>query len=347
MLTSETKFDLCVLGVCAVSAPALGTAFPERGFHLAALLVCRQGPDLLRHEAATLLWPKVPAEKARANLRQLVSRMNRAISAVIVQSDAEVLKLAADRSVDLREITRLLEEETLDARRTAILKFGGPLLHGLSDPGPGFKEWREKQQDRLTARLAAAAVIVLEADTRYGISSTEGLRTLCDRAVSIDPQNRQLRIAVAKAFARTGNHDRSERALTEDGFSARDPEAASLVRRISASRAHASVITRLVDETMRTKIPRVALLKPRSSSAVSALLLADRLVEELAFGLACYKSFSVLAPFSSFSVADQHGLPRDNNLLRADYAVSGDLEPSAGGISLLARVMHVQKRPGG
>jgi DNA-binding SARP family transcriptional activator/TolB-like protein len=344
MSTEERLHDVCLLGACAVSAPTVSAAFPDRGYQLVAFLILRQGLGPTRHEAASLLWPDAPTSKSRANLRQLISRMNRAVPGIIVQSDSEHLILAEDRSIDLREITRGLDDETPEARRMAVLGFSGPLLQGLSDPSPAFTRWRERQEGQLKSRLVEAAVSILNADTRYGFTPIESFRLFCDRALSVDTQDRRVRIAVGKAYARVGDYERAERTLTEDGFASHDAEATALVRRLSASRAHALPAAPSVDKAIPTKIPRVALMRPRALDSAPTALLADRLVEELAFGLARYRSFSVLAPFSSFSVTDQYGLPRDNSLLRADYAVSGDIEQTTDEVSLRLRLTHVETR---
>lgn len=343
MSQQEPGYDVCLLGTCAILAPAGGATFPERGYQLVAYLISRDGLGAPRQDVATLLWPEVPSSKSRANLRQLISRMNRAMPGLILQSTSEALRLTADRTIDFRLVARDLQEETLDAKRAAILGFQGPLLHGLSDPGPSFTQWREKQNDRLKSGLIDAAVRILDADTRYGATPSEGLKVLCDRALSINPLDRRLRIAIGKAYARVGDYSRAERVLSDEAF-AGDREIAALTRRVSASRLHALPSAPTFETTMPTKIPRVALMRPRSTESPPTTQLADRLVEELAFGLARYRSFSVLAPYSSFSVADQYGLPRDNSLLRADYVVSGDLEHTAAEVTLRLRLTQVDTR---
>lgn len=334
--------DLCLMGACAIRAKAATHPFPERGYQLVAYLVSLHGNALPREEAAALLWPDVPLSKSRVNLRQLILRMNRAMPGLLLHSGAEALTLAEDWSVDFRDIMRLLDQHTLDTMRTAVLVFNGRLLKGLADPGPVFAKWRERQSAQLNSLLVEAAVRVLEADTRYGSTSPERLGLICAHALSINPLDRQLRMAVAKAHARVGDYQRADRVLAE-GMQPDDREMAALARRLSASRVHAQPAAPAHEATMPTQIPRVALMRPRSTENAPTDL-ACRLVEELAFGLARYRSFSVLAPYSSFSVADQYGLPRDNSLLRADYVVSGDLEQSGAELTLRLRLTQVESR---
>ncbi|MEZ5797858.1 MAG: hypothetical protein R3D63_10510 [Paracoccaceae bacterium] len=77
-----------------------------------------------------------------------------------------------------------------------------------------------------------------------------------------------------------------------------------------------------------TGLPRLALLCPKSATGHSlGDHLATRVISELANGLAAWRSFAVLAPQSSFAVESDFGIPDTNLALRADYSLSGHVEP--------------------
>ncbi len=92
-------------------------------------------------------------------------------------------------------------------------------------------------------------------------------------------------------------------------------------------------------------VPRLALFCPRLADGSSARgHMSARVMGELASGLAAWRSFAVLAPYSSFAVEEDFGLPRDNHLLRADYGLSGQFGPGAEGAVLELRMVHLDSR---
>lgn len=115
-----------------------------------------------RERLAARLWPDLPAETARRNLRRELARLREAGAPGLVRADGEHLALDDGVDCDLRR----LREAVAAGDDEAVATLGaGVLAEGLQlDEVPDFGDWLQRrreglQQQRLQAlqRLAAAA----------------------------------------------------------------------------------------------------------------------------------------------------------------------------------------------
>jgi TolB-like protein len=75
--------------------------------------------------------------------------------------------------------------------------------------------------------------------------------------------------------------------------------------------------------------PRVALLSVSDPAGLANRELLAALFEDIANELSRYRTFTVLAPHSAKAVVHRSGVPQDNSVLKADFAISGFVKPGS------------------
>lgn len=135
-----------------------------------------EGPQP-RGRIATLLWPQVPADKARNSLRQRIYRLKRATGRDVVLG-SDLLHVAPDCvERDARPLDRLTADP--DALQ-------GPLLGGLNfDDEPAFAEWLETQRQRW--RSACHDALAALADAHEAEQRLAAALRYASRLVAEDP----------------------------------------------------------------------------------------------------------------------------------------------------------------
>jgi predicted ATPase/DNA-binding SARP family transcriptional activator len=152
---SETpRLTLFATAAVAVSTPQGTTQqpfAPERLFQLAAFLAVR-GSWISRDQLTALLWPELPSDAARRNLRKLIFRAQRQ-----PWFDAEVRTdaLRWDVASDLRAFDAAVAGGQWAA---AVQCYGGVFLDGMENAAsPAFAEWLAFERSRLAAAFRDAA----------------------------------------------------------------------------------------------------------------------------------------------------------------------------------------------
>jgi DNA-binding SARP family transcriptional activator/predicted ATPase len=135
---------------------------------LAYLAVEREHPHR-REKLAGLLWPELPEQSARTNLRVALSNLRHCIgdqkaSPPFLDITRQTIQLCAGNHtwVDAVEIARLLAARGRPQRVARCLEeatklYRGPFLEGFSLPdSPAFEEWALVERERLGRRVVAA-----------------------------------------------------------------------------------------------------------------------------------------------------------------------------------------------
>src|SRR5256712_4532023 len=139
------------------------------------------------HRKDTLLalfWPELDQEHARHALRQAVHMMRRALGAdVVVSRGEDELGLGED----VLWCDAVAFEQALDAGQLAqaVELYRGEFLGGffVSEAGPAFEQWLERERARLRQRAAEAAWVLAEGAA--GRRSSESAARWAHRAADL------------------------------------------------------------------------------------------------------------------------------------------------------------------
>jgi tetratricopeptide (TPR) repeat protein len=319
-----------LLGVPGGVARRTTGAFPALGFHLLALLAEASPQGRPRSVLAAHLWPVSAAAQGRTALRQLVRRINLSLGLTAVEQDGPAcLRLSRVELTDLSLMRALLRLGDGASVARAFGLWAGPVLQDTSAEG-AFGDWLGRCRADLTRSLLAAGTEEIAGLTRYGACDPGTLDEIARVMLALAPDSAAVRQSVRQAYARIGAAERAAAFGLEAAFRPAARVVAPLARG-PAGLPHAS-------------LPRLALFCPQGQAGDQGL--AAQIVAELASCLTVWRSFAVLAPFSSFAVPTEFGLPSDNTALRADYAVSGEVtrpDPALAPV-LSLRMTHLADR---
>ncbi len=148
-------FSLQLLGgVSARLESGASIAFPTKKTKaLMSYLAVPPGKSHSRGKLSALLWEDSGEEQARANLRQTLTYLRKALSgleheAVATDGDAVALDPAA-LEIDVVDFERLAQEATPAALERAGELYQGEFLEGFDLRGEAFEAWQRAERQRL------------------------------------------------------------------------------------------------------------------------------------------------------------------------------------------------------
>jgi DNA-binding SARP family transcriptional activator/tetratricopeptide (TPR) repeat protein len=173
---------------------------------LLAYLALPLGRAHPREKLATLLWGDMPDAQARGNLRQALSRIQKAFSranvpAMRFEGDTIALDPSAVE-VDVAAFERLLADGRPGALEQAVERYRGDLLEGLALPERTFDEWLISERERLH-ELATKALGRLLAHQSMTEADEQTLRT-ARRLLELDPLEEAVHRLVMRVHWRHG-----------------------------------------------------------------------------------------------------------------------------------------------
>ena len=138
----------------------------RKHFALLIRLATEAGRKLTRDYLMDLLWPDVPAPRARHSLAQALTVVKETVGREHLQVQRETIALA-DAAVDA------------DVRRLdggSPVPIHGPFLDGFEVPGAGpFEQWKDEWRARLMPRIRDCLVQQMDAARRIGdFAAVEG-----------------------------------------------------------------------------------------------------------------------------------------------------------------------------
>ncbi|WP_374370921.1 BTAD domain-containing putative transcriptional regulator [Dongia sp.] len=333
-MSGRVPNDICLLGLPEMRRPVAGMVFPAKGYQLLALLALAPSRRFGRQELASLLWDAPSDTAALTNLRQLLTRLRRAAPHLpdLLVTDGRVVGLGdAAAGIDL---CRLLDAAAA-APGEVIALFRGDLLEGITDFTDSFSHWLTVERGRLRERFFAAVTSHLIELTRFGRAPETDLAAVADRLLSVDPEREASYRVLIEAYGRNGmiadaeaTYARLTAMLQAEEGGAVQPETAAVYRRVLSLRAPMPAqAAPAASPQQGATMPRVAFLAPAWLGTKERPAILTALIEDVANELARYRTFTVLAPHSSFKLDHDSGMPVDNSKLRADYTVSGFVKP--------------------
>jgi DNA-binding SARP family transcriptional activator/tetratricopeptide (TPR) repeat protein len=156
---------------------------------LLAYLAVPLGRAHSREKLAALLWGDMPDAQARGNLRQALSRIQKAwagaaVPVMLFQGDTIALDPSAVE-VDVAAFERLLVDGRPGALEQAVEQYRGDLLEGLTVSEGAFDEWLTAERERLR-ELAIKGLGRLLAHQNMSCEEDQALQT-ARRLLELDP----------------------------------------------------------------------------------------------------------------------------------------------------------------
>jgi DNA-binding SARP family transcriptional activator/predicted ATPase/Tfp pilus assembly protein PilF len=177
----------------------------ERRFQLLALLALSEGRWVSRERIAGLLWPDLPPDQGRRNLRKVIFRLHGLPGLAALEVAEHGLRWPVRTDVGL-----LLQEQ--DAQTSDALSSGtGRLLDGLDDgANPAWSEWLAVERERAMQgwRRAALAQMARLADTPQRVA-------LAHRMLLVDPLDEAALVVLIQAAKAAGQDTHAQRLFSE------------------------------------------------------------------------------------------------------------------------------------
>lgn len=140
---------------CTVEGAEL--RFPTRKVKaLLAYLAAGSGQRHSRSKLAGLFWDDMPEDRARANLRKTLSRLQQTLpdtARPLLAVNPREVGLDVGLAVDLDLFERLVADGTPETLERALSLYRGPLLDGLDDCGEAFDQWLATERRRFEETL--------------------------------------------------------------------------------------------------------------------------------------------------------------------------------------------------
>ena len=173
---------------------------------LLAYLALPLGRAHPREKLAALLWGDMPDAQARGNLRQALSRIQKAwagaaVPGMLFRGDTIALDPSAVE-VDVGAFERLLADGRPGALEQAVERYRGDLLEGLALPERAFDEWLTAERERLH-ELAIKALGRLLAHQSTTETDDQALRT-ARRLLELDPLEEAVHRLVMRLHSQHG-----------------------------------------------------------------------------------------------------------------------------------------------
>ena len=328
--------------------------FPAKGFLLLAVLISTPGHRIQRTKLANLLWDSTGDVEALTNLRQLIARVRRKshLTGDLVETNTGEVWLGADAvAVDLFKFYQLSASERSADLVRAIYLYQSDLLADVEEPTASFATWLSVERAVLRKRLFTILNGALVELTRYGRASSDDLVRLADHVFQIDREREESYRAFIEAYGRNGMYGEARDlyqslvdVLRREYGEQPSQETEAVARRVfAASSGIVSLETRraeaLADNDQRPRVAMLAVVDPVEGGREA---LFNALMEDVANELSRYRTFVILAPHSSQQVDHTSGIPNQNDILKADYTISGFLKPGNRGSTLAIRMTNCQ-----
>ena len=175
---------------------------------LLAYLACHPGQPHPRDKLATLFWPEIDDQQARANLRKALFVLRRGLSTAPLSlrtwEEAVALDIAA-LDVDVLAFEQLVRQGTPEALQHAADLYRGDLLEGLGVTERPFEEWLTAERARLRELALEALARLLAHQTRADAPAAAVATAL--RLLALDPLQEAVHRALMRLYVRTDRRD--------------------------------------------------------------------------------------------------------------------------------------------
>jgi len=347
---------------------------------LFAYLALEQGQPHTREKLSNLFWGEACDERARANLRQTLTRVRQALPAslsdcVIAHNGTIQLDSSTIRT-DTSEFEHSMDGGTIESLERAAALYRGDLLEGFLVPEETFEDWLRHERQRYRERAIACFEMLLEHYQGFG-ASTRGIE-ICNRLLILDPYREPIHRLLMNFYA---DQDRRGAAL------AQFEECRGLLREeldVEPEEETTALYQAIRDTSVKTHYTRNPVLsrprpetvfgRDRSSRAVTNLVsrspwrgaswskpsvavlpfdclagdeanryLCDGIVEDIITNLTRFQDIHVIARNSSFAYGNR--TPDINKIgeeLGVRYIVEGSLQREGDSVRVTAQLIEAK-----
>ena len=306
-----------------------------------AVLAHAGGRPVARERLAAMLWPRADEAQARGSLRQAVAQIRRALgpAADRVESGTETLRLPADGAdIDLHAVEDALAAGTACLAR----RYAGPFLDDLVLREEPFEEWRRAEQARLSDRVTASLLRLLEQAVAAG--DGDPALDLGERLLAIDPALEEAHAALIRLHLGRGalgsamrQYDQCRAALARVFGVAPSAATEALRRRIAAPAERREAPCAPTGPAVVAVLPFTDL-----SDDPDDRYLAQGIAEDITTELSRFRSLRVIARQSAFAVAEAASGGADaGRRLGARYILTGSVRRGAAAFRVVTELIDV------
>jgi len=323
---------------------------------LVAYLALQGARGQSREKLAELLWGNSAEEQARANLRQALSSLRKALNgneATYLVTNGDQVSLAGrDIDLDVAEFERLVAEATPQALKRAAALYRGDLLDGFSLKEDSFETWARAERERLR-HLACDALTKLIAHCDE-VGDTERCVETAARLLTLDPLREAAHRILMRAYAAQGRQasalkqfEACRDILRREVSVEPEPQTVALYREIRQQRAIAlgdGVETAPESEVEGPPLPdgpSVAVLPFENESGnPDQEYFAAGLTENIINGLTRFREILVIGVKSILVVRDQAPDLREiGRTLGVAHIVEGSVRKAGDRIRVIAQLV--------
>jgi DNA-binding SARP family transcriptional activator/TolB-like protein len=345
---------------------------------LFAYLALERDQPHTREKLSNLFWGEIREDRARANLRQALTRVRQALPAslsnCVMAHNGTVRLDAGVIHTDASEFERCTDNQTIVNLERAAALYRGNLLEGFHVHEESFEGWLRHQRQRYRERAIACFEALLGHYQGFG-ASTRGIE-ICNRLLALDPYREPIHRLLMNFYA---DQERRGAAL------AQFEECRGLLRDelgVEPEEETTALYQAIRDSSVKTRYMRNPVLsrpradagfgRDRSSRAVTNLVsrspwrgaswakpsvavlqfdclagdeanryLCDGIAEDIITNLARFQDIHVIARNSSFAYGDRK--PDINQIgeeLGVRYIVEGSLQREGDSVRVTAQLIE-------
>lgn len=347
---------------------------------LFAYLALDQDQPHSREKLSNLLWGEACEDRARANLRQALTRVRQALpaslSGCVLAHNGTIQLDASAIQTDALDFERYTDDRTIESLERAPALYRGELLEGFLVHEDAFEGWLRQERQRYRERAIACFEALLKHYQGFG-ASTRGIE-ICNRLLALDPYREPIHRLLMTFYADEERRGAALaqyeecRSLLHDELDVEPEEETTnlfeYIRDISAKTHYSRNPARSRPE------PQAGLHRDRSSRAVTNLVsrspwrgaswekpsvavlpfdclagdetnryLCDGIVEDIITNLARFQDIHVIARNSSFAYGERK--PDINKIgeeLGGRYIVEGSLQCKGDSVRMTAQLIEAQ-----
>jgi TolB-like protein len=354
---SMAGLRIALLGGLAVAGdePTTGASLTRKAKALVAYLAMQGARGQSREKLAELLWGNSAESQARANLRQALSSIRKALNGVgsaRLVTDGDQISLAGrDLELDVALFERLVAEATPDALKRAADLYKGDLLDGFSLKEDSFEAWARAERERLR-HLACHALAQLIAHCEE-VGDTERCLETAARLLALDPLRETAHRILMRAYAAQGRQasalkqfETCRDILYRELSIQPEPETVALYRDIRRQRATGAAIEAAprpeLDCPPLPDGPSIAVLPfENKSDDPDQSYFADGLTENIITGLTRFREILVIGVKSIHVVRERTSdLRQMGRTLGVAHIVEGSVRKAGDRVRVTAHLVE-------
>jgi TolB-like protein/DNA-binding SARP family transcriptional activator len=352
------QLSIALLGGLEIagSEATAGAFLTRKAKALVAYLALQGARSQSREKLAELLWGNSGEEQARANLRQALSSIRKALNGdgvAYLVTDGDQISLAGpDLELDVALFEHLVVEATPGALKRAAALYKGDLLDGFSLKEDSFEAWARAERERLR-HLACDALTKLIAHCDE-VGDTERCVETAARLLTFDPLREAAHRILMRAYAAQGRKASALKQFeacrdilkSELGVEP-EPETVALYRDIRQQRAVAP--DHVIETVPKPEVegpplpdgPSVAVLPFENKSGDhDQSYFSDGLTENIIAGLTRFREILVIGVKSILVVGEQTSDLREmGRALGVAHIVEGSVRKAGDRVRVTAQLV--------